>query len=279
MIVVLKNELRALRERKEVTQAEVAKNINVSQQVYNRYEKGTREPDLATIKQLADYFGVSTEELLYGKLGASIQRLTLARKLIGISNLAHASGIPVELVELYALGHALPTAADERKLCETLQTTRDELYGKKDNIIAMPGAVPLDNPEVVRLRVVAKICAGNGGYVLEEDLGYEDILVHGKSKSAYNDTFCLKVSGDSMFPRIYPGDLVVIKPQRTADNGDMAAVIVDHETAILKRFYKTEKGIILKSDNAIYGETEYIGEEANRVYVVGKVIDMKAKRL
>ena len=42
----------------------MAKEVNMTQQRISAYEKGKREPDIETIKQLADYFNVSTDYLL-----------------------------------------------------------------------------------------------------------------------------------------------------------------------------------------------------------------------
>ena len=100
---MLSDRIKEQRENKELSQKQLAQYLSVTQQTVASWESNRTRPDNETNYRLAQYFGVSTEELLYGKLGASIQRLTLARKLVGISNLAHASGIPVELVELYAL--------------------------------------------------------------------------------------------------------------------------------------------------------------------------------
>lgn len=56
--------LRYLRNHQELTQAEVAKSINILQSTYSNYEQGTREPDIATIKKLANFFDVSIDYLL-----------------------------------------------------------------------------------------------------------------------------------------------------------------------------------------------------------------------
>lgn len=61
---MLGEKLRKLREQKGQIQREVAEKIGVSQVVYNRYEKGERNPDFETLKKLADYFSVSTDYLL-----------------------------------------------------------------------------------------------------------------------------------------------------------------------------------------------------------------------
>lgn len=53
-----------LRERKKLSQIEVAKNLGITQQRYSRYERGEREADYETLCKLADFFDVTVDELL-----------------------------------------------------------------------------------------------------------------------------------------------------------------------------------------------------------------------
>ena len=61
---VIEMKLRELREQKGVTQKEVATAIGCTATVYSRYERGEREPDIATLCSLANYFQVSTDTLI-----------------------------------------------------------------------------------------------------------------------------------------------------------------------------------------------------------------------
>ncbi|RHS25236.1 XRE family transcriptional regulator [Clostridium sp. AF12-19] len=56
--------LRAARERKNMTQKDVADNIGVAKSTYSLYESGNREPNVQTIKKLADLLNVSADNLL-----------------------------------------------------------------------------------------------------------------------------------------------------------------------------------------------------------------------
>ena len=56
--------LKELRKVRGVTQAEVAYAINCSPTTYAKYERGEREPDNATLRQLSKYFGVSIDHIL-----------------------------------------------------------------------------------------------------------------------------------------------------------------------------------------------------------------------
>ena len=56
--------LRAARERKNMTQKDVADNIGVAKSTSSLYESGNREPNVQTIKKLADLLNVSADDLL-----------------------------------------------------------------------------------------------------------------------------------------------------------------------------------------------------------------------
>lgn len=56
--------LKELRKKKKLTQADLAEVIGVSQVTMGRYETGEREMPYETLFQLADFFGVSIDEML-----------------------------------------------------------------------------------------------------------------------------------------------------------------------------------------------------------------------
>lgn len=92
--------------------------------------------------------------------------------------------------------------------------------------------------------------------------------------SGVDADFCLRASGDSMEgARIYDGDVVFIKKQKTVGNGEIAAVIIDNK-ATLKRvyYYPDEEKMILSPDNPKYAPFVYIHEELNKIKIMGKAI-------
>jgi transcriptional regulator with XRE-family HTH domain len=56
--------LRKLRQQKGISQFELAEMLGVSQQTVSKYEKGTREPDNATLIRLSKIFNCSVDYLL-----------------------------------------------------------------------------------------------------------------------------------------------------------------------------------------------------------------------
>lgn len=56
--------MKELRKKKNITQLKMALDLNTSQNTISRYENGEREPSLADLIKIADYFNVSIDYLL-----------------------------------------------------------------------------------------------------------------------------------------------------------------------------------------------------------------------
>lgn len=58
------NRLRELREEKKLSLRDMAERVGMSASVLGNYERGDREPKIATWKELADFFNVSTAYIM-----------------------------------------------------------------------------------------------------------------------------------------------------------------------------------------------------------------------
>jgi repressor LexA len=86
------------------------------------------------------------------------------------------------------------------------------------------------------------------------------------TEMAAEDTFILKVKGDSMIEAgILDGDFVVVRQQSTANNGDIVVAMLD-DSATVKRFYKEADRVRLQPENSSM-EPIY----ARDVTILGKV--------
>ena len=85
------------------------------------------------------------------------------------------------------------------------------------------------------------------------------------------DVYALRVRGDSMVDAsVHDGDLVILRHQEEANNGDMVAVwLTDENETTLKYFYREGRTVRLQPANPAY---EPIIKPADVVRVQGKVI-------
>ncbi len=121
-------------------------------------------------------------------------------------------------------------------------------------------------PEVLPL--VGHIRAGAPHPAIED---VEEYIAVDRSFTVGGGNFLLKAEGDSMIEaHIQDGDYVVVRPQSTANNGEIGAAMVDDE-ATVKRFYKKGNEIRLRPANPAY-EDIVIGPGPSEVSIVGKVV-------
>lgn len=59
--------LREIREKRQLNQLKVAMDLHISRESLSYYETGKREPSLALLVQMSDYFNVSINYLITGK--------------------------------------------------------------------------------------------------------------------------------------------------------------------------------------------------------------------
>lgn len=87
---------------------------------------------------------------------------------------------------------------------------------------------------------------------------------------AQGGNYLLEVRGQSMIEdHIAPGDLVVVRPQPTAQNGEIVVALIDGQEATLKRLYREGDRIRLQPANS---EMEPIYVRPEQLQIQGKVI-------
>lgn len=150
------------------------------------------------------------------------------------------------------------------KLAEILNVEPAILMGWEDN------SIPLGFQPLPKFKKVPRLGAISCGEPLlsEENLeGYDSIPEN------IDCDFTLKCEGDSMInARINDGDIVYIKQQPIVENGQIAAVLIDGEEKLLKRVYMTNTAITLTPENPKYSPLVFVGEEMNRVSIIGRAV-------
>jgi repressor LexA len=119
-------------------------------------------------------------------------------------------------------------------------------------------------PEVVVVPVLGRVAAGVP-ITAQEDIEGEFVLPTGFAPRASN-AFMLRVQGDSMVDAaILDGDLILVRPQRSAENGEIVVAMLDGE-ATVKRFYREAGRIRLQPENQTMAPIY-----ASDVEIVGRV--------
>lgn len=135
----------------------------------------------------------------------------------------------------------------------------------KPRAIDVLDETPWRQKELIPVPLVGRVTAGQPILAVEN---IEETYPLPTELVGKDDTFMLAVQGDSMIEAgILDGDYVIVRVQRTANNGDIIVALVDEEGATVKRFYKDKDIIRLQPENSLL-EPIY----AQNVTILGKVI-------
>lgn len=85
------------------------------------------------------------------------------------------------------------------------------------------------------------------------------------------ETICIRVQGDSMYPKIEDGDLIQVHKQDSVDSGEIAVVLLDGEEGLVKKVIYGPTWIELHSINPMYPVQRFEDADVLRLKVVGKV--------
>ncbi|AYF00393.1 transcriptional repressor LexA [Paracoccus yeei] len=131
------------------------------------------------------------------------------------------------------------------------------------------GAMPI-SVSAVDLPVMGRIAAGVPIEAISEVSHH--IAVPGSMLAGQERHYALEVKGDSMIEAgINDGDVVVIREQDTAENGDIVVALVEGHEATLKRYRRKGGMIALEAANPAY-ETRVLPED--KVRVQGRLVGL-----
>lgn len=155
------------------------------------------------------------------------------------------------------------------KVAEALNTTPAYLMGWDE-------AKEEPNKKGIKIPVLGRVAAGVPIEMIEDVLDYEEIT---EDMAKHGEYFALKIQGDSMTPRIWNNDVVIVRQQDDAENGDIVIAAINGEDAVCKRLQKYNDGIALISLNPQYEPIYFKGDEVDEkpVRIIGKVIELRGK--
>jgi len=164
-------------------------------------------------------------------------------------------------------GEATPNPDAIRKMAQIFEVSADELLG---------GSAPPASTSGVVIPVLGDVAAGIPIDAIQNVIDYEEIDA---AMAATGEFFGLRIKGASMEPRIREGDVVIVRKQEDAQTGDTAVVLVNGDSATVKRIKKEPGGISLIPNNPAY-DTQYYSNAEIRdlpVRIIGKVVELRGK--
>lgn len=126
----------------------------------------------------------------------------------------------------------------------------------------------------IKIPVLGRVQAGMPVEAMQEILDYEEIT---ERMASTGDFFGLYVRGESMMPDFKPGDIVIVRQQPDADNGDIVIASINGDDATIKKFKRTPTGIALIPLNEAFQTLYYNYQQIEElpVRIVGKVVELR----
>ena len=156
------------------------------------------------------------------------------------AELAKKLGVAPSTVGMYERGQREPDFETLEKIANCFSVNMNTLLGKEKDLSVSAG---------IKIPVLGKVAAGIPITAVENILDYEEISPEMASSGDY---VALKIQGSSMEPRMYEGDVVIVRVQSSVEHGEVAVVMVDGSEATVKKVQFQSSGILLQPFNPSY---------------------------
>lgn len=137
----------------------------------------------------------------------------------------------------------------QQQLADALQTTRVSVARYETGARKIPGVVSVVLDQLRRRQAAVPMAGLVAAGSPIEPVPQSELVEVPPSMLRGGDSFALKIKGESMKDEgILPGDLVVVRKQENAKNGQTVVALVNRE-ATIKRYYKKDTHIELRPAN------------------------------
>lgn len=186
-------------------------------------------------------------------------------------------GVHQTAVSQWECGRTQPDVRSLKKLAALYSVPLEALLGGA----ADPSADP-EKYDAIRSRVRAEsrrvpilgsVQAGVPVSAVEDVVGYVALDEDGPEGEEF---FALRVRGSSMEPRFMEGDVVIVRRQDDAENGDVV-VALDGDDATIKQLKKLPDGVMLLPFNREFDPLVFTRADAENLRILGKVVELRAK--
>lgn len=202
-------------------------------------------------------------------IGKKIREL---RKQKGLTQTQLADELNVEFsnVSKWELGKNDPSKELIAKMAKLFNVSIEYLLGISDN--PTPDTLPT---ATVKIPLLGNIAAGQPIEAVEN---VEDYVYISEDMSRHGTYFALKVKGNSMEPRIYEGDIAIIRHQGSVNSGEIAAVKVNGDDVTLKKVEYVKDGVKLIGLNPSFTPLFYTTAECVQkpLSILGKLVEIRS---
>ena len=165
-------------------------------------------------------------------------------------------------------GKAKPSLEAVQKIADYFNVTVDYL---------LTGTDSYPSEDITFFEVIGSVKAGYDGQAFEEHTGettpIPTFFLKGLKKDEF---FVLRVSGNSMYPKMLDGDLVLVQRTPSVDSGATAVVLYDNDEATIKqvKYVTGEDWFELIPANPEYEIKRIEGPDIENCRILGRVVKL-----
>ena len=202
-------------------------------------------------------------------IGDNIKKLRVENQLTQV-DFAKIAGVSDKAVSAWENGTKIPRMGTIEKI--------SQYFGVPISSVVEADPSSAEHNAGVKIPVLGVVRAGYPIYAEQNILDYEEIST---KMAATGEFFALQIKGDSMEPRMFHGDIVIVRKQEYIENGEIAVVLVNGDSATVKKIVKKDTGIMLVPLNSScsYEPTFYTPQDIENlpVKILGKVVEVRGR--
>lgn len=225
---------------KGLTQEKLARIIGVAKSTYTGYEKGNSEPNMLILSKIMKALNIDANYLFQDEVRIQIENKATPYEMEKLVK-------KYRFLDQYGKETVDAVLNCEHKRCAEQSQTKQNISSENDNVIQL-------------LEPLQPSSAGFGEFADDETAYTVTVKYNDITKKA---DYIMRVAGDSMEPKIYDGQRVLVRQQPAVEFGEIGIFIKEGE-----RYIKIYRGDHLESANPDYPDVPL--EEYSRC--IGKVL-------
>lgn len=192
--------------------------------------------------------------------------------------LAKAMNVSQSTVTSWENNRRAVSTEDITKLSDLFHVSTDYLLGKVDQPDPLDKLIATTQKHLslatVPIQVYGTIHAGNAAWADEDIIGKVMVSPQFIQKYGYQNLFALQVNGESMNKRIPNGYVAVFAKDIEPESGDVVAVLIDGEDAMIKVFRRTSQAVIFQPDSWLqtFQTYTYRKDDEQDYRIIGKLL-------
>ena len=224
----------------------VSKKLGFSNSACTYWKNGSTPRDTA-LRKIADYFGVTKSHLLDDR--------------------SYTWKIPAPVTDAAMRcdpeDKSYPLRGQDSQ-GDVPKSIHDQTAG-----VSATNVVFLEEKNIHMIPVFETVSAGFGAIAHDDIIDYTPLYFHSSAEAS--ETICIRVKGDSMYPKIEENDIIAVRKQDSVDSGTIAVVLLDGEEGLVKRVEYGVGWVELHSINPMYKTMRFEGTDILRLRILGAV--------